>query len=104
MKGLNLAVQDTYNHKYYLGPMLSQLSSNQSAAHRFLVINALQEMGRLSDLTQETINLTLLVQFHYVLLHDIPCKHEMKIIESNRIYAVLAGATKSSFHSWQMKK
>jgi IclR family transcriptional regulator, KDG regulon repressor len=95
MKRTNLAVQDTFNHKFYLGPLLSQLISNQTAAHRYLIINALQEMGRISDLTEETINLTILDQFHYILLHDIPCKHDLKIIESNRIYGVLfaAGAT-----------
>jgi IclR family KDG regulon transcriptional repressor len=95
MNRTNLAVQDTFNHKFYLGPLLSQLISNQTSAHRFLVISALQEMGRLSDLTEETINLTILDQFHYVLLHDIPCKHELKIIESNRVYGILfaAGAT-----------
>jgi IclR family KDG regulon transcriptional repressor len=95
MKGLNLAIQDTYNHKYYLGPLLSQLISNQTAAHRYLIINAIQEMGRLSDLTEETINLTLLVQYHYVLLHAVPCKHELRIIENNRVYGILfaAGAT-----------
>ena len=95
MKGLNLAIQDTYNHKYYLGPLLAQLLANQAAAHQYLIINALQEMGRLSDLTEETINLTLLIQYHYVLLHDIPCKHELKIIENHRVYGILfaAGAT-----------
>jgi DNA-binding IclR family transcriptional regulator len=95
MNRTNLAVQDTFNHRFYLGPLLSQLLSNQTSAHRFLVVSALQEMGHLSDLTEETINLTILDQFHYVLLHDIPCKHDLKIIESNRTYGVLfaAGAT-----------
>jgi DNA-binding IclR family transcriptional regulator len=81
MKRLNLAVRDPYTHKYYLGTLLAQISSNQTAAHRYLVIHSLQEMKRLSNLTEETINLAIMVQFRYVLLHDIQTKLELRIVE-----------------------
>lgn len=95
MKGLNLTIQDTYNHKYYLGPLLSQILSNQTAAHLYLIISASQEMDRLSDLTEETINLSILDYFHYTLLRNVPSKHELTIIESNRSHNMFfaAGAT-----------
>jgi DNA-binding IclR family transcriptional regulator len=101
MKKLNLTIQDPYTHKYYLGPLLAQLASNQTTAHRYLIINALQEMGRLSEYTQETINLTLLVQFRHVLLHDIPCRQDVGITEIPPLSGVLfaLGATEKALLS-----
>jgi DNA-binding IclR family transcriptional regulator len=81
MKRLNLTILDSFNHKYYLGPLVSQLTTNQTSAHRYFIINALQEMGHLSEFTQETVSLTILVQYRYIMLHDIPCKQELKITE-----------------------
>ena len=95
LKGLNWVIQDKTNRKYYLGPLVTQLSLNPLATHRYLIIQALQEMNRLSALTEETINLTILLQFRYVLLYDIPCKQELKITEHLQITGILfaAGAT-----------
>jgi len=82
-------------YKYYLGPVVNQLTSNQSGLHRYLLINALHEMGRLSSFSGETINLSLLIQLRSILLHTIPSEHELKITEVNSGYGVLfaVGAT-----------
>jgi IclR family transcriptional regulator, KDG regulon repressor len=84
MKGLNLASRDSFTHKYYLGPLLVQISFNQAEAHRYLVINAHQEMMRLFELTGETINLSIMIQFHPFLLHSIPSKYELRIVERDQ--------------------
>ncbi len=81
MKNLYWIVQDRINHKYYLGPVVNNLLSNQADAHRYLLINALQEMVRLSQFSRETINLSVLVQLRSVLLHFIPSEQELKIVE-----------------------
>jgi IclR family transcriptional regulator, KDG regulon repressor len=84
MKGLNLASRDSFTHKYYLGPLLVQISYNQAEAHRFLVINAFQEMMRLFEITGETINLNIMIHFHPILLHSISSKHELRIVERDQ--------------------
>lgn len=83
LKGLNWVVQDGINHKYYLGPVADQLVSNQADAHRYLLINAFQEMGHLSIFSKETISLSILVQLRSVLLHYIPSEQELKIVEAD---------------------
>lgn len=86
MKGLNLASRDSFTHKYYLGPLLVQISFNQAEAHRYMVINAHQEMMRLFELTGETINLNIMIQFRPVLLHSIPSKYELRIVERDHSF------------------
>jgi len=95
MKELRWVVQDRMNHKYYLGPVANELIANQGNAHRFLLAHALQEMGRLSNLSEETINLSVLVQLRSVLLHAIPSKQELIITEMDSGYGMLfaVGAT-----------
>jgi DNA-binding IclR family transcriptional regulator len=95
LKNLNWVIQDATTHKYYLGPVVNQLTSNQSGMHRYLLINALHEMGRLSSFSGETVNLSILVQLRSVLLHAIPSEQELKITEVNSGYGVLfaVGAT-----------
>jgi IclR family acetate operon transcriptional repressor len=95
MKELRWVVQDRTNHKYYLGPVAGELIANQDHAHRYLLAQALQEMGRLSSLSEETINLSVLVQLRSVLLHAIPSKQALTITEMDSGYGMLlaVGAT-----------
>lgn len=95
MQNLNWVVQDVINHRYYLGPVANQLISNQGNAHRYLLINALQEMGHLSNFSGETISLNILVQLRSVLLHFIPSEQELKIVEvdSGQVAPFAVGAT-----------
>jgi len=94
LKELNWAIQDENNHRYYLGPLVTQFSSNRTAAHRYLVMQALREMIRLSDITEETVNLAIMVRLHYMLLHEIPSQHDLRITaESKRLGPLYIGAT-----------
>jgi DNA-binding IclR family transcriptional regulator len=81
LKNLNWVVQDSINHKYYLGPVVNHLVSNQADTHRYLLINSLQEMARLSHFSRETVSLSVMVQLRAVLLHFIPSEQELKIVE-----------------------
>jgi DNA-binding IclR family transcriptional regulator len=81
LKNLNWVVQDSINRKYYLGPVINHLLSNQADTHRYLLVNALQEMVRLSHFSRETVSLTVMVQLRSSLLHFIPSEQELKIVE-----------------------
>jgi IclR family KDG regulon transcriptional repressor len=94
LKELNWVVQDNNNRMYYLGPLITQLASNHNAAHKYLIMHSLREMMRLSDVTEETVNLGIMIQLHYVLLYDIPSQHDLRIIEeSKRLGPLYIGAT-----------
>jgi DNA-binding IclR family transcriptional regulator len=94
MKKLNWVTRDKNNHKYYLGPLITQLSSNQKEAHKYLIMHVLREMTRLSTVTEETISLAIMVQLHHILLHEISSKYDLKITEeSKRLSPLFIGAT-----------
>lgn len=94
LKELEWIIQDSDSHKYYLGPLLTQLASNEIAAHKYLIMHSLREMMRLSDITEETISLAIMVQLRHMRLHEISSKHNMKITgESKWASPVYVGAT-----------
>lgn len=94
MSKLQWVTQDMNNHKYYLGPLLTQIASNQTAAHKYLIMHTLREMDRLSAVTEETISLAIMVQLRYILLHEISSKYTLKITEESKIVSpVYSGAT-----------
>ena len=101
LKNLNWVVQDPVNHKYYLGPMVNQLTSDQNNAHRLLLLNALQEMGHLSNFSGETINLSIMVQLRSILLHAIQSQQELRITDTNSVYGTFfaVGATSKALLS-----
>jgi IclR family KDG regulon transcriptional repressor len=90
---LNWVVQDGNNHKYYLGPMVNQLSSNHIAAHKYLIMHAIHDMNHLSEITGETISLVAMVQLRHVLLHEISSTFNLKITQESKMTSPLyAGA------------
>jgi IclR family KDG regulon transcriptional repressor len=94
LKELDWAIQDENNHKYYLGPMVTRLSANQIATHRYLIMQALREMMHLANITEETVNLGVMVQLHYILLREIASQHGLRITEeSKRLGPLYIGAT-----------
>jgi IclR family KDG regulon transcriptional repressor len=72
---------DSANHRYYLGPLITRLSSNQQVTHRYLVMCATNEMKHLSMMTEETISLTLLIGTDLTVLYNIPSKYGLKVID-----------------------
>lgn len=84
LKKLKWIIQDVNNHKYYLGPMVTQLSSNYLSAHKYLILHSLREMTRLSAITEETISLTVMVQLHQIILHEISGTYNVKVTQENK--------------------
>jgi DNA-binding IclR family transcriptional regulator len=94
MNTLGWVIQEKTNHKYYLGPMVNQLSSNQIAAHKYLIMHAIREMTHLSAITGETISLAVMVQLHHMLLHEISSTYGLKITEESQMASPMyVGAT-----------
>ncbi len=77
----HFVVYDSINHRYYLGPLVTQLASNSKATHQYLIMSALEEMKRLADIAEETVTLTLLVGIQFIHLHEITCKQGLKVDE-----------------------
>jgi DNA-binding IclR family transcriptional regulator len=94
LKELNWAVQDENNHRYYLGSLVTHLSFNQVVAHRYLIMQSLREMIRLSNISGETVNLAVLMQLHYFLLHEVASEHALRITEASKLLGpIYSGAT-----------
>lgn len=78
--------QNPRNRQYYLGPLVSELTTNLVSPHKILVTSALHDLLYLSSVTGETINLGIMMDYRYVLLHEIPSKHGLKFTNSTLPY------------------
>lgn len=72
---------DPVNHRYYPGPLITQLAANTETNHQPLLLCAAEEMKSLANITEETVTLTLLIGFEFVGLHAIESKHSLKVEE-----------------------
>ncbi len=89
-----LAMQDPTSHRYYLGYSIARIVSNPYSTHEYLITCSLKQMGQLSALTGETINLTILIGIQNVLLRDIHSAHELRVVERGMdMRYVSSGAT-----------
>jgi IclR family transcriptional regulator, acetate operon repressor len=70
---------DAVNHRYFLGPLIAQVSSNASTNHQYLRMCAMKEMRRLSDKYGETITLTVLIGSEFIQISSINCKHDLMV-------------------------
>ena len=98
MEQSQLAVQDTINRRYYLGPLITRLASNAITTHKRLITCADSEMKRLVDITEETVVLDIMLGFKYETLYEIASRHNLKVSKdiklSGPLYATLyAGAS-----------
>lgn len=70
---------DAINHRYFLGPLIAQVSSNASTNHQYLRMCAMKEMKRLSDRHGETITSTVLIGSEFIQIGSVNCKHELMV-------------------------
>ncbi len=89
-----LVVQDTINRRYYLGPLLTRLTSNPVTTHEYLIMYADSEMKQLSGVSEETVNLDIMIGVHAFSIHEITSRHDLKVTQENKaIGPLLAGAS-----------
>jgi DNA-binding IclR family transcriptional regulator len=86
MEQSQLAVQDTVNRRYYLGPLISRLASNAITTHKRLITCADAEMKRLAYLSEETVVLDIMMGLRYLPIHEIPSQHNLKVSQDIKKY------------------
>jgi len=94
LKESHLATQDPISQQYHLGPLITRLSSNPQTNHNYLITCAIEEMNGLWDIVEETVTLNIMIGTQYVRLHEIPSKHDLRVIESyDPVGSIYVGAT-----------
>ncbi|MCJ7606020.1 MAG: IclR family transcriptional regulator [Dehalococcoidales bacterium] len=89
-----LVSRNPINHRYYLGPLIAQFSSNPENTHDYLITSALDEMKHLSEKYGETMTLGLLSGIQYIHLHEVQSPSNLKVIESGPpVRPLFMGAT-----------
>jgi IclR family transcriptional regulator, KDG regulon repressor len=71
---------DPSSHHYYLGPLITRLSARPKATHQYLQFASFNEMKRLSDLSEETISLDLVMGIQFIHIYDISSKHGLRVL------------------------
>jgi DNA-binding IclR family transcriptional regulator len=77
----HLTVYDAANHRYYLGPLITRLSSKTSAPHQYLISCSIGDMQHLSEITNETVSLSIMVGSQLMSLYVIESKQGLKATE-----------------------
>jgi DNA-binding IclR family transcriptional regulator len=101
-------VQDSINRRYYLGPLITQLASNPITTHEYLIMYANEEMKHLSQISEETVALDIMIGIQHFPLHEVTSKHDLKVTQESRMSGPLqAGASVkvllSQFNDKQLK-
>ena len=90
-----LVIQDSVSHRYYLGNLFLDFSSNPEIAHSALVNFAKAEMENLSKLTNETVSLHIRIGTQRICLEELPSSQVIKFMagkgNSAPIYTGAAG-------------
>jgi IclR family transcriptional regulator, KDG regulon repressor len=87
-------VQDTINRRYYLGSLLTRLTSNPVTTHEYLIMYAGEEMRRLCLVTEETVLLDIMIGTQSFSLFEVPSRHDLKVSREGKMTEpLLAGAS-----------
>jgi DNA-binding IclR family transcriptional regulator len=71
-------VQDSLTHRYLLGPLILNLSSNPIVTHQYLILCAVEEMRRLRDLSRETVVLHIRAGMARICLEELQSLEDIK--------------------------
>jgi DNA-binding IclR family transcriptional regulator len=74
-----LVICDSINHRYHLGPLVTQLASNPQTSNEMLITTALPEMEHLSELSEETISLVIMMGIRIIMLSEIPNTNALNV-------------------------
>jgi IclR family transcriptional regulator, acetate operon repressor len=79
-----LAIQDPVNHRYYLGQSIAKMVARPDTTHEYLITCAVRPMLQLSDLTEETVFLSILLGVQYINLFEVPSKHDLRVVQVDK--------------------
>jgi DNA-binding IclR family transcriptional regulator len=89
-----ITLRNPLDRQYYIGPLITQIAENPSMTHGTLVLSAINEMERLSELSGESVAVSVLIGVYRYNLQEIPSTHEIQIVAKKSIGTDLhAGAT-----------
>jgi DNA-binding IclR family transcriptional regulator len=89
-----LVTEDPTDNRYYIGPLITRLTTNPAVLHEYLVRCAFEEMKHLSNLTEETVSLDILLGIQAIPVYEIVSPHEIRVTDnSKRLGLVCTGAS-----------
>jgi DNA-binding IclR family transcriptional regulator len=94
MEASYMVSEDLVDRRYYLGPLITQLSISPLRLHEYMIRCTDKEMRRLSNLSEETITLDILSGVQPVHLFEITGKQDFRVRDiSFRNGTLFAGAS-----------
>jgi DNA-binding IclR family transcriptional regulator len=79
-----MVVEDTINRRYYLGPLVWQLTQNPITTHKRMIMCAADEMKHLSLVSGETVAMDVMSGINYYSLYEIPSRHDLKVAQGQK--------------------
>lgn len=76
----SLVTQGPVNRRYYLGKLITLISYNPQTTHHYLVECSIEEIKRLSDMSEENVVLGIHAGVQFVRLCGIPSKHDLRFL------------------------
>jgi len=73
-----LAIQDPITRRYYLGPLISKLSSDPVTGHHDLVLLTREYLEHLCDFSGETIGILIRIGTKRILIDEVPSPHPIR--------------------------
>ncbi len=83
----SFAVRDPINHKYYLGPLINNLTIKGHTTHQYLLTSIQPELEHLHMITEETIDLRLLVGLNILSIYENLSKQKLLVRISDEDFA-----------------
>lgn len=80
----HLAIQDPVNRRYYLGHSITKMVARPETTHEYLITCAVKPMLQLSNQTEETVFLSILLGIQYVNLFEVPSKHDLRVVQVDK--------------------
>jgi len=81
MEKAGMVIYDSILHRYYLGPLVSQLIYDPRISNEFLISCSVDELKHIFEISRETVILDILFGYQHILLHEIPSEHVLKVTE-----------------------
>jgi DNA-binding IclR family transcriptional regulator len=81
MEKAGMVIYDSILHRYYLGPLVSQLIYDPRISNEFLITCSVDELKHIFEISRETVILDILFGYQHILLHEIPSEHVLKVTE-----------------------
>jgi DNA-binding IclR family transcriptional regulator len=86
-------IYDPIARSYCLGDVVAKLASSQETTHDYLIGCAQDEMKRLAEISDETVNLSAMIGIKCVSLFSITSKNDLRVIvETGKTDVINAGA------------